>query len=302
MGAAPALCALVLKIFKPARGLWQWSVFFTTLFANHCYFEVTTILNNGIALGPQGYMFFQIAVLLVSQSSSFPMIISGHILIALYPHLLGLLFPETSFVHIDYAIMIWPAAAACMIAQYYIYIQYEQNWRLRKKLEEMASHDSLTGLFNRRAFLERANDYMTLIKRHRRLPVSVLMIDADFFKRINDTYGHDTGDQVLRELSATIKNNSRTTDLQCRWGGEEFLIMLPDTDISGALLYSERMMQSIRAIRIDTLKKGIVSFTVSIGIAGLTDTNEDINSLISRADDALYSAKSQGRDRIQCAE
>lgn len=301
MGAAPAACGLALIFLKLSRRSLEWSALAAITFSNTCYFAITTMLNDGMALSPQGYMFFQIAVLLIWQCSSFSMIITGHMLTALYPHILGLALPRVGFLHLKYAIMIWPTAAACIIAQYYMYIQYENNWQLRQELEQMASYDHLTGLFNRRAFLERATSFLSLISRHKRPPLSVLMIDADHFKHINDTYGHDMGDRVLRELAGTISSNLRNTDLLCRWGGEEFLSLLPDANRAGAAVLAERLLDAVRSTRIDTGEHGVLTYTVSIGIAELTDTDGDLETLICMADNALYQAKEQGRNRIQCS-
>lgn len=301
MGASPAVCGLALMFLNLSRRTMEWSALAAITFSNTCYYAITATLTDGMALSPQGYMFFQIAVLLIWQISSFSMIITGHVVTALYPHILGLALPGTGFLHLKYGIMIWPTAAACIIAQYYIYIQYKKNWQLRQELEQMASYDPLTGLFNRRAFLDRAASFMSLMNRHKRPPLSLLMIDADHFKHINDTYGHDTGDSVLRRLAETIRNNLRNTDLLCRWGGEEFLALLPDSNTAGALVFAERLLDAVRSARTDTTGKGAVTCSVSIGIAEMSDTGCDLDTLISRADNALYQAKERGRDRIQCA-
>ena len=176
--------------------------------------------------------------------------------------------------------------------------------RLRDNVQmtmEMAVTDGLTGLHNRR-YLER--HLMTLVQQSsaREKPLSVLVIDIDHFKTINDGHGHAVGDDVLREFSARVRKAVRGVDLTCRLGGEEFVVAMPDTDAALAMLVGERLRQKIAGdrFRIRDSEDGI-AVTVSIGIASLMSADDTPDVLLKRADDALYRAKRDGRNRVVAA-
>ncbi|GGA85058.1 PleD family two-component system response regulator [Brucella endophytica] len=175
------------------------------------------------------------------------------------------------------------------------------NDLLRKSLTrtiEMAVTDSLTGLHNRR-YLD--GHMPTLFERavSRERPLSVLIIDVDHFKRINDTFGHDAGDDVLRDFAGRLNRNIRGIDLACRYGGEEFVVVLPDTDQRMAAVVAERIRGTVAStpfvIRTGTAS---VDVTISIGIASLQPRNDSVGKLFKRADLALYEAKKSGRNRV----
>lgn len=172
----------------------------------------------------------------------------------------------------------------------------EEIEELNKILKYASTHDELTTLYNRAAifdFLE--ND----IKRIKRIEtsMSIIMFDIDFFKNINDTYGHIVGDEVLKSLSLLIKNHIREIDLIGRYGGEEFLIILPDTNLDEAKIMAERILNLVRCYNFNT-SKGIIKLTISIGIAEYYK-NENIDHFIERVDQKLYDAKNSGRNCIK---
>ncbi|MFC0445545.1 GGDEF domain-containing protein [Pseudidiomarina halophila] len=165
-----------------------------------------------------------------------------------------------------------------------------------RELNRLASTDSLTLLHNRRHLTELAEAEITRAERYNK-PLSVLLIDIDHFKLINDIFGHPKGDQVLQHLAKLIRLELRQHDLVGRWGGEEFLIVLPETDILTAEQVAERMRVAINGYNWrDNLKKDL-SVTLSIGVSEL-GPNETLNRIISRADKALYISKSSGRNRV----
>jgi len=164
-----------------------------------------------------------------------------------------------------------------------------------ERLQELATKDPLTGLSNRRHFYEQAERDFQLARRHA-TSVCVLMIDADHFKRVNDTFGHPVGDEVLRALAGTLKEQLRATDLAARYGGEELVVLLPATNAAGALLLAERARRAVEAFTLET-EKGRVTFTVSIGIAEMRPTDAGLDAMIVRADAALYVAKVGGRNQ-----
>ena len=163
------------------------------------------------------------------------------------------------------------------------------------ELQRMATTDGLTGLLNRRAFTGEAERLLALAHRHAQ-PCCVMMLDADRFKRINDTYGHPVGDRVLKALAHSLVGELRQTDLVGRLGGEEFGVLLPGTDAAGGEQLGQRVLQAIRSIRLP-LDEGELSFTISIG-AALSAGGDDLEAIMQRADAALYVAKEGGRDRL----
>jgi two-component system cell cycle response regulator len=176
--------------------------------------------------------------------------------------------------------------------------------RLRDNVQmtiEMAVTDGLTGLYNRR-YLERHLAALVQQAIARQKPLSVLVLDIDHFKPINDNYGHAVGDDVLREFSRRVRKTIRGIDLACRMGGEEFVVAMPDTDAALALIVAERLRQKIATerFRVTDGDKSI-EVTVSIGIASLVSGDDTPEILLKRADDALYRAKRAGRNRVAAA-
>lgn len=171
------------------------------------------------------------------------------------------------------------------------------NGALEQELRGLADFDPLTGLLNRRGFGSRM---ARLLQRNRSSPrVALAMIDLDFFKRINDKYGHATGDQVLIEVGCRLQHCSRPGDLIARFGGEEFVLVLIDVNSDLLMRLAERVRAAIGDTPIDT-RTGTVAATISVGIAPM-QKGESMDALIGRADQALYRAKSEGRDRVVVA-
>lgn len=167
----------------------------------------------------------------------------------------------------------------------------------RKRAEEeiylLATTDSLTGIANRRQFstllageVDRAKRYGT--------PMSVAMYDFDYFKRVNDTFGHDVGDAVLQAVTSLVKEKIRANDVVARWGGEEFMVLMPQSDLEAARNASEKLRLAIAGHHFDK----VGTLTASFGVAAF-EPQDDLNSLLKRVDDALYRAKAQGRNRVE---
>ncbi len=167
-------------------------------------------------------------------------------------------------------------------------------------LLDQSTKDPLTGLGNRSATLTELQSRFELSRRHNR-PISVVMCDLDHFKKINDHYGHGAGDIVLAGFGERVRQNLRGTDLAGRIGGEEFLLVLPETEVDGALLLAERLRASLS----DTphlLPSGPVKVTCSLGVAQWIAEDRDAGALLGRADEALYAAKKAGRNRVVVAQ
>lgn len=167
-------------------------------------------------------------------------------------------------------------------------------------LQILADTDPLTSLLNRRAFLPFAEDAMNYYKRYRR-NLGVLMFDIDHFKRINDTFGHAAGDEVIRAVAKIIAGQIRTTDKVARFGGEEFVVLLRETDAQGAENLANRIRESVGATVV-TQGLAQIDLTISVGAAIVGEQDRDIEDVIERADKALYAAKSSGRNRVVLAE
>jgi two-component system cell cycle response regulator len=182
-----------------------------------------------------------------------------------------------------------------------------RRWRYTERLRqavktsiEMAITDPLTGLFNRR-YLEThlANMIEHYVNRGKAL--SVAAIDVDYFKAINDTHGHDTGDKVLQELAVRLRDNTRSVDLCCRTGGEEFIVVLPNTASDVAQLIAERLRKAIASRSFAVGGRQLLPVTVSVGLAMLEGADDSLERLLKRADMALYKAKHEGRNRVTVA-
>ncbi len=168
--------------------------------------------------------------------------------------------------------------------------------KLSKKLDQMARTDFLTGLSNRRAALRKIQDEKIRYKRARK-PFVLVLIDIDDFKDVNDTYGHDVGDEVLKRFSILFEASVREQDFVSRWGGEEFLILLPDTDIKGGEILSEKIRKRIADIKIQIGDKTYYSLTITLGLSVYDDTDKTIEQLLKEVDLALYKGKKEGKNR-----
>lgn len=169
------------------------------------------------------------------------------------------------------------------------------NARMVQKLETMATTDGLTSLFNKRAMLEAGQQKLAAAARFNR-PLSLLVVDIDHFKRVNDTYGHDVGDVVIRGLGEILKRQKRSTDVVSRFGGEEFAVLCEQTDETGAMLLAERIRDELGKTKFRT-PQGILSVTCSIGTATTPEAGPDWDTLFKAADEALYVSKRSGRNR-----
>jgi diguanylate cyclase (GGDEF)-like protein/hemerythrin-like metal-binding protein len=163
------------------------------------------------------------------------------------------------------------------------------------ELERLAGTDKLTGTWNRRRLEEALKNEMDRLKRYDH-PLSMLIIDIDFFKKVNDVYGHGVGDQVLMKLASVVQAALRTTDSLTRWGGEEFVVLCPNTTLSTASMLAERLRARVATSVFPEVK----NVTISIGVAECM-TGEIWEQWFKRADDALYCAKANGRDQVQIA-
>jgi diguanylate cyclase (GGDEF)-like protein len=168
---------------------------------------------------------------------------------------------------------------------------------VREQLERAALFDALTGVHNRRWF---DDTFPRVISRHRyaATPMCVVVVDVDHFKKFNDVYGHAAGDKVLVSVATTLQQKLRPTDLLCRFGGEEFVVILPSTPLTGGYIAAERLRKHVeKLVCVGPNEIALPAITISLGVAELGD-GDSLASLLARADAALYQAKAEGRNRV----
>jgi diguanylate cyclase (GGDEF)-like protein len=171
-----------------------------------------------------------------------------------------------------------------------------RNARLHAELHELAIRDSLTGIFNRRHFFELSEKAFKHARRYNR-PLSALIFDLDHYKDVNDHYGHLIGDQVLHDMAQRCLAVVRQHDIFGRYGGEEFAVLLPETDLQGALALGERLRDVIGSTPFET-EDGDVVVTISVGVARMKRSTASLMQLLSEADKAQYRAKDKGRNTV----
>ncbi|MFQ5451512.1 MAG: GGDEF domain-containing protein [Nitrospinaceae bacterium] len=167
---------------------------------------------------------------------------------------------------------------------------------LKEKFSIIAQTDPLTELPNRRGMMEKLEIENFRFKRNKK-PFSVIMADIDFFKKINDTFGHDAGDQILIQISKIISESSRKTDVVCRWGGEEFLTLLPETDLEGAFIWAEKLRSQIES-HCFRYNQYNIPVTMSFGASVFNREGLDLDACIKQADENLYHAKETGKNKV----
>ena len=167
---------------------------------------------------------------------------------------------------------------------------------LYQKVQELATMDSLTGIFTRRYWFERCNEEMERSRKFN-YDMSCLMLDIDHFKDFNDKYGHLVGDAILIAVSNTIKENIRLIDLLGKYGGEEFCVILTETNAGGAVFLAERIRKAMEEKQVRAYDEDL-KVTISIGVSAFPQDAQDLNTLIDKADQALYRAKETGRNRV----
>ncbi len=199
------------------------------------------------------------------------------------------------------SLSVWALSFFALVTALGVSLILMVNERLEMRLTRLARTDSLTETLNRFGLFELGERLVQRAGRDRR-PVSVLMLDLDAFKQVNDVHGHSIGDDLLRAFVDATRVLLRPRDLLARYGGEEFCVLLPDTDRRGALAVAERVRAAVEAMRVETCTDGIhASCTVSIGVVEIHTPEEGIGSAIVRADRALYRAKQEGRNRVRVA-
>ncbi|WP_347456111.1 GGDEF domain-containing protein [Acinetobacter thermotolerans] len=181
-----------------------------------------------------------------------------------------------------------------------VFLQHTLNEYNRQAFEHMAHTDSLTGLNNRRSFEYLAHRHLlSIVEEDHPDPTSLIVFDVDHFKKINDNYGHDIGDKVLKIIAETACSEMRPTDILARYGGEEFIALLPNTHLDDALKIADSLRQRIERTEAAIDQQQSLRFTISVGATILETCENDLYTLIKQADIALYQAKANGRNRVE---
>jgi diguanylate cyclase (GGDEF)-like protein len=175
------------------------------------------------------------------------------------------------------------------------------NVQLREALQEQSIRDPLTGLFNRRYMEETLKREMRRVTRQLH-PLGIIMIDIDHFKHFNDTYGHNLGDRLLQSLGQFLQSHVRGEDVACRYGGEEFILILPTTSLETAQERAEHLRQEVKRLQVQDDDHSSQGITLSLGIAIYPEHGRTMQAALRAADAALYRAKQDGRDRVVVAE
>jgi len=226
----------------------------------------------------------------------------GILAMLLVPNAAALLLPGVAGLQARFNIMVLPVAAFALFLQGLQGDLLEANHAYRRQVEALAHRDTLTGAYNRRYFLEAAE---RILQQGRRsgLPTSLLILDIDHFKGVNDRFGHGVGDLVIRETARILGGTLRATDLAARWGGEEFVALLPHADLEAGRLVAERVRGALEAASLSVEgQKAPLAFTASLGLALARAEGEGLAALVDRADRALYEAKRGGRNQTVAAD
>ena len=193
----------------------------------------------------------------------------------------------------------WFKTATHALSQGYR-LKYWQNitaqQQLNNEIRQLSAVDGLTGIYNHRFFMERAVDMLKLARRHDR-SMSVIMLDIDQLHKINESFGYPAGDEVLRQTARLLRQVLRTTDIIARLGGEEFVVILPETDLTGAIDIAERLRSKLAKLAI-TMNNDTIRFSASIGVAQCNPQSASIYRCLNRAEQALYIAKDKGVNRL----
>lgn len=269
------------------------------LLAEIVFVEILNRLNTGMTYGIGGFMFFMFIPAVLFLGFSLRLNLVYTFIAAATPHLLDGIGFAHGFQQSHYAVLIWPTAVMTMLVQFAFALSYLRRHESEAALELASNTDPMTGVSNRRHFMPLLRQE---IQRGNRLKhrVSLLMLDIDHFKKINDTYGHPTGDLVICTLADICRKESREIDVVARLGGEEFAILLPETGVQEASALAERIRATVEKNTVKSLNGEEFCFTVSIGAAEQQPADKSEEKLVGLADAALYQAKTSGRNRVQC--
>lgn len=301
--AAPVAALAFVMNRNPAGAAARIGLFVVPLWVQITFIEILDRLEGGPSYGIGGFLYFFLFVPFMAQAQTLRFNAALMATIALFPNLVALAGYADHLnlpVYNAYVWMVYPPVVMILALVDYLLYRIQQARELSAR---EAATDPLTGVANRRSFLRIAQQLMLWAGRSR-APVSLLYIDVDHFKAINDLHGHSFGDRVLRELADTAGALIRRSDVLARFGGEEFVILLPGADAPAARNLAEQLRQRAAELPLLTEAGKPVAVTISIGVAtGRTigNTEPNLRALLQSADAALYAAKRGGRNRVEQA-
>lgn len=287
---------------KKVKGYSIWipvSMLVTTISWEIIFINILNRLDTGMIYGISGFMYFLLLPLLIMQGLPTRINIFYIITIATIPQVLAIAGIAHDFQHKQYAVLVWFEVVISIIVQIAVKSNYVARYNAQLQLELNAVTDGLTGLSNRRHFVACWESTLGVAQK-RKMAVAIILLDIDGFKCINDTYGHPTGDKVIKRLADLCKNNVRGNSVVGRLGGEEFGILLLGADKENAVAVAEGIRLAVESTTVITAK-GSIKFTCSLGVANW-ENNESFDHIYERVDIALYQAKLAGRNCICIAE
>jgi diguanylate cyclase (GGDEF)-like protein len=257
-------------------------------------------LQQGLEYGIGGYMYYVLGMLVVGLPLRFWDNVIGLSVSLLTPNLIALagLLPDFSYAR--YNTLILPAGALSLFTLWAFDRLYRRTFSYQRDIEHQAAEDALTGIANRRQFMTVGKRLFEEFRRYQR-PAGVLLIDLDHFKSVNDRHGHAAGDTVLQATARLLDELRRVPDLPARLGGEEFALLLPETDPAGAVAIAERLRAGLERLQISVPgpPETVVTMTMSVGVAVCVPGDQSLDAVLRRADHALYRAKDAGRNRVE---
>jgi len=281
-----------------SRGLTLFSGYVAIVVIEFVLLMIWGRLAGGYRAGFPGYMYLYLLTPLMVMPFTPREVVPVLVLIGVVPNLQVALGMANGFPLLAFNVLVWPACAIVAFSLFEFDRVIRSLFLVQRQVSEQALKDPLTQVGNRRYFEERANAALARIRRRAR-PLSLLMIDIDHFKAINDHYGHPAGDDVLRALAATLLASLRAGDVCGRLGGEEFAVVLPDEDLEGAAASAERLRATVEGLEVGAqAPHGRIAFTVSVGVAALPRDGDTLGTLLECADARLYRAKEGGRNRV----
>ncbi|UEL48650.1 GGDEF domain-containing protein [Terrisporobacter hibernicus] len=253
------------------------------------YLLVVKKLENGVHYSINGFIVYNLSLVTVSHSMPFKYILGHQVLGFVAPVILDLLLFKNTINYNMYMLVIPIIMVLCTTISYTLYLSYYEKYELQKKLKGLAFIDNLTQCYNRAKFYEIIHED-SYLKNINNLPICIMLIDIDDFKKVNDKFGHKVGDIVLQQVSECMKKNLREKDSIFRWGGEEFLILLPNINYEEGSKISKTLVEACNEM---ITPAGRISISIGYG----EFFQEDIDSLIIDVDKALYKAKSRGKNQ-----
>jgi len=268
------------------------------LYAEILYTIILFRLQSGMLYGISGYMMVMIVLLAAGLGLSTWMNILMSLLMACLPHLLAIGLQVSAFDHLRYGVMLWPTAGLMIFLQIALGLSYQKRYDADIALLQLSNRDSLTNISNRRCFMDRFEQELDQCRRYG-CSLAVLMFDMDYFKNINDNYGHLIGDKVIVKTAETIRDSIRSEDLLARFGGEEFIVMLKGNEAVRAIEVAERIRVKISEQVFESDEKETFGITISVGVYVVSQFAGNSWDIIRQADEALYMAKAKGRNRVE---